>query len=513
MVYTNSLAITELEGIVKEVTEPIISTMGPRGSNVMRVHIKAHPSVTKDGVSVAVGIRPITTGTFSEGVINLVLQACDKTRTQIGDGTTTTALIVRNIVSFVKYETDNYITDKLVRFELKDGIELATKRAVEEFKNLAIDATKEDLDNNLYISMNNNTRLIDMLKQIDIVNDRPIIVHADNDMVNKENKPSFHASTLTHVDDHISGEYKCLCMDYKSLLDNYDKLNPNEPLIVFTTDDNDFKSKLSSSTIHAEMVTKYILGMSHILPIILHGDDSKRFDNPLSKLVDVSMVVGCDTIVSYGNYEQGILTSYGTASIDSFIDDKITFGNKYERPEELVDYLELLKSSVTSAEDSRLLDKRIINLTAGKPLLAISGTKAEYKEAYDILDDGISAYRAITKYNKVVIGAGNTQYKAGLFIESDKPTTLTDSQSLGYDAVVYALKGILDRLVGCDFTHSSAVEYGKEFGLNLNGDKENLYKAGIVESLYGQERSLINGANTASQLLTLEYCLVDMKKN
>lgn len=101
---------------INRVSDIITSTMGGAGKNVIITN-DDEMVFTKDGVSVAKHIKlpdPI------ENIgANLVIEAANKTVHQCGDGTTTTALFINELVNNLKQENESLdvILDELEKFE------------------------------------------------------------------------------------------------------------------------------------------------------------------------------------------------------------------------------------------------------------------------------------------------------------------------------------------------------------------------------------------------------------
>ena len=78
---------------VNELAEPVASTLGPKGQNVLLKNKGKPCYVTKDGVTVARefgGIDPVT-----DAIAEIVKQASHETNTNAGDGTTTSTVLAR----------------------------------------------------------------------------------------------------------------------------------------------------------------------------------------------------------------------------------------------------------------------------------------------------------------------------------------------------------------------------------------------------------------------------------
>jgi chaperonin GroEL len=104
------------------------ATLGPKGRNVVLQKSYGAPKVTKDGVTVAKDLE------FADPYENLGAQmlkeAANKANDNAGDGTTTTSVLTKALVS----EGVKAVTAGMNPMDLRRGIELATKTVVEEIQ-------------------------------------------------------------------------------------------------------------------------------------------------------------------------------------------------------------------------------------------------------------------------------------------------------------------------------------------------------------------------------------------
>jgi chaperonin GroEL len=141
----------------KELADVVGATLGPKGRNVVINRGYGQHSVTKDGVTVAKEVSP-------EGVVErmgaqLLLEASSKTADNVGDGTTTSAVLAGALLSRGLQDIES------ARFKLdieayKRGVNSTLKALVESIKAQAVPAeTVAQLVNVATISANNDTEL------------------------------------------------------------------------------------------------------------------------------------------------------------------------------------------------------------------------------------------------------------------------------------------------------------------------------------------------------------------
>src|SRR6478609_6743225 len=125
-------------------------TLGPQGRNVIIGKAYGSPTITKDGVTVA---KEIELGDPLENMgAQMVREVASKTSDVAGDGTTTATLLAQAIYR----EGSKNVTAGANPMEIKKGIELAVKAAVESIDKLAKPVEGKDIAHVGTISANSD---------------------------------------------------------------------------------------------------------------------------------------------------------------------------------------------------------------------------------------------------------------------------------------------------------------------------------------------------------------------
>src|SRR5947208_3063429 len=128
-------------------------TLGPKGRNVVIEKKFGSPTITKDGVTVA---KEIELGDPLENMgAQMVREVASKTSDVAGDGTTTATVLAQAIYR----EGSKNVTAGANPMEIKRGIELAVKAAVEAIDQLAKPVEGKDIAHVGTISANNDTEI------------------------------------------------------------------------------------------------------------------------------------------------------------------------------------------------------------------------------------------------------------------------------------------------------------------------------------------------------------------
>lgn len=127
----NESARASLKEGVDILANVVKATLGPKGRNVALDKKFGAPNVTHDGVTVAKEIE--LEDPFANMGAQLLKEAATKTEDVAGDGTTTSIVLAQAIV----HEGLRNVAAGANPMQLRKGIEIATKKAVDAVKELA----------------------------------------------------------------------------------------------------------------------------------------------------------------------------------------------------------------------------------------------------------------------------------------------------------------------------------------------------------------------------------------
>src|SRR3954453_22170294 len=150
--YSGDARAAILRGVNK-LADAVKVTLGPKGRNVVIEKKFGSPTITKDGVTVA---KEIELGDPLENMgAQMVREVASKTSDVAGDGTTTATLLAQAIYR----EGSKNVTAGANPMEIKKGIELAVKAAVEAIDKLAKPVEGKDIAHVGTISANNDEEI------------------------------------------------------------------------------------------------------------------------------------------------------------------------------------------------------------------------------------------------------------------------------------------------------------------------------------------------------------------
>ena len=140
---------------INTLADAVVSTLGPNGRNVVISKSNEPIKSTKDGVTVAKNIN--LKDPIEESGVQLVKQAAIQTADSAGDGTTTSTLLAREMIT----RGLSHINRGVNAVEVKRGIDYDTKKVVSYLKkNVAEDiSSEEQLEQVATISANNDSEV------------------------------------------------------------------------------------------------------------------------------------------------------------------------------------------------------------------------------------------------------------------------------------------------------------------------------------------------------------------
>jgi len=137
-------SIYTLCGTVKE-------TLGPKGNNVLIDHSTFSPFITNDGVTIAKNIE--SDDETLGAILEIIKEASIKTNEEVGDGTTTTLVLLESLYKQSIEYVNKGISSIILKKELEEVLEIILKK----LQNQKRKATNKDLKNIAIISAGDDT--------------------------------------------------------------------------------------------------------------------------------------------------------------------------------------------------------------------------------------------------------------------------------------------------------------------------------------------------------------------
>ena len=121
-----------------KLADAVASTLGPRGQNVILYKRGVGPVITKDGVSVARVVE--LDDDYEQAAVEVLRQAALETEKTSGDGTTTSTVLARAILT----AAHKHIAAGATSTDIKRGIDLAVEAITERVTEMAQPVSSEE---------------------------------------------------------------------------------------------------------------------------------------------------------------------------------------------------------------------------------------------------------------------------------------------------------------------------------------------------------------------------------
>lgn len=513
-----------IEGVVAAV-DAIKTTLGPSGKCVAITNTYGDPTVTRDGATVSKSIS------FKDPLKNmgatLVKTASTKTEEKAGDGTSSTALLIKEMV-------------------LKGQKAINTGSNVNEIKSGMLKAEKWMLD---YIKTN-STPIEDDLEKIRKVatisaNNDPEIGNLIVECMEKVGKDSVitaeYSNGLDTTVDITQGlvinrgwsspQFITSPNDGKCVMENpyiivigekLSSVNQILPLMnqviptgrpfLFVVDDID-------AVVETTLIMNCLQG--NIRTCVVKGIDFG--DNRKNTMMDIAVFTGGNYICPETGKEvtQITLEDLGGASKVVVSRENCIIYEGYGDPQEIKDRVDILKNNLAdpncSDYDKTKFTKRIANLSGGIGIIRAGGiSEVERANRKATIEDAILASKSALEEG-CVCGGGYIYYKGSLDVQKDKAfwKSLTGDEKEGAEIIFTSLPIIMKTVaensgVSGDIVLEKVKTMKPGIGYNAKTEKySDLIEDGVLDSAKVLRSALENAISTASMILLIDCTVTE----
>jgi len=509
---------------VEKAARAVKVTLGPRGRNVVLDRSYGGPRITNDGVSIAKEIS--FKDKFENMGAEIVKEVASKTNDGVGDGTTTTVVLLEAMVS----EGLERVVKGGNAMGVRAGMERARDAAIAELKKMAKPvAGKNDVKQVASISAESEELGSIIAETVEKVGKNGVVTVEES-----------QGMELSH--EVVEG----LQID-KGYVSPYMITNPErmeaemrDPFILITD------KKIGGVQEILPLLEKVVQGGKRDLVIIaddIEGEALSTFivnrlkgtftvlgvkapgfgDRKKEMLADIAAVVGAQVISSDTGltFENTTLSMLGRASrVVATKDTTVFVGGKGKKAdiETRVKQMQTLAENTTSKFDKEKLEERIAKLSGGVAVIRVgAATETEMKYLKDKIDDAVKATKASIEEG-IVPGGGTALAKASKALAGKADKAMTADEKAGYDIVVRALEQPLRQI---------ALNCGKDDVSNIVRDVEDasgfagydalkdamvtdMMKAGIIDPVKVTRGAVENAVSAAAILLTTEAAVADI---
>lgn len=515
-----------------KITDAVAVTLGPRGKNVLvalslEANYTTHSlplEVTKDGYRVTqrFGLEDH----FEKPGVLLVKECCQQTVNQAGDGTTTTAVLMRHIAQ----QGIKAIDDGANPMELKKDIDAAVSRAVSVLKARAIQIGNDNdkIFQIATISANNDVeigRLIaDAFKKIgtegsiDIEPGKSVATEIKIAAGYRFDQSWVHPLFITNKEKQIVEFEDPLILLYNNMITHHTQImkameivaQARRPVVIICpgSQEEGLAFTILNSQTRREG-DRIIPPKFHCCIVKAPGiGDAQRIE-----MEDMAVLTGATFMADNRGFDikHIELKHFGTArKVIVTKDETVIIDGKSDKTalEELLNELRMNKAQAKNEEEASPIEKRIAKLTGGVAVIQVgAATETEQKEKMDRFDDSVRAVKsAIAEGYTVGAGTALLRIRSGnKIVDSAMDMILKQiCANMGLTPnkwwQLWKPKHIFDRVK--DSTGN--------IGFNAKtGKVEDLIQAGVIDPVKVLRCALQNAASSATMLLTTDCVIAD----
>lgn len=443
-----------IEG-VNLVTEAVSKTYGPNGKNVI-IKTQSGVKITKDGYSVAAVVND--PDKYVMMGVEIIKNICQKTAKDVGDGTSTSAILAREIVnSFSDVKDPVYLTRQLKE---------ASKQVIDFLEqHKAVVTGREDLVKVATISANNDATIGDLVASAfeKVGKDGIVMFDESEDVMDKVEYTEGFQIDNGFASPYFVNTAKGTC-ELSDVLVHISDIKMDEVNEVVKLADSAVRSKRSLLLIAPEFDSEILMFLASnkemLKSCVVISPNHKNFRRIM--LEDMRILLGSSSVC-----KRVVITKEHTTFMGCDSDSE----KVKERVEEI--RATLAEGSLGEIEET-FHKKRLANFTSGIATIHVGGySKVETKERYDRVEDAVCATQAALDEGILPGGGVMLRMASELFDGKFKDFLQTPARLLG----------------------------------TTNKTKEEMLEMGVIEPFLVTKTVLENAVSTASLVLTADAAI------
>jgi len=509
---------------VNKLADAVKVTLGPKGRNVVIEKKFGSPTITKDGVTVAKEID--LKDEMENAGAQMVREVASKTSDTAGDGTTTATVLAQAIYR----EGIKNVTAGANPMELKRGIELAVKAAVESIDKMSKPVEGKDIAHIGTISANNDEEIGSIIAQaMDKVGKDGVITVEEarglDTVLEVVEGMQFDRGYLSpyFVTDPERMEsilenariliYEKKISSMKDLLPILEQVaRQGKPMLIIAED--------VEGEALATLVVNKLRGTLNVAAVKAPGFGDRR----KAMLEDIAILTGGKLIsedlgIKLENVKWEDLGEAKRVSIDKDNTTLVTDTDDKSRKDTIAGRVKQIRTQIedtTSDYDREKLQERLAKLVGGVAVIKVgAATETEMKEKKARVEDAMHATKAAVEEG-IVPGGGVALLRA---IDAVAALKVEGDTKVGVNIIKRALEEPFRQIVFNAGQEGSVLlnevrAKGGTWGFDARNEKVvDMLEAGIIDPAKVTKQALQNASSIAGLMLTTEALVSEIKED
>ncbi|MFA6955001.1 MAG: chaperonin GroEL [Thermoanaerobaculia bacterium] len=508
---------------VNQLADAVKVTLGPKGRNVVIEKKFGSPLITKDGVTVAKEIE------LADEIENMgaqmVREVASKTSDTAGDGTTTATVLAQSIYR----EGIKNVTAGANPMDLKKGIEIAVRAAVEAIDKMAKPVEGKDIAHIGTISANNDEEIGGIIAEaMDKVGKDGVITVEEakglDTLLEVVEGMQFDRGYLSpyfvtdpeRMETVLDGAkvllYEKKVSSMKDLLPVLEQVaKQGKPLLIIAED-------IEGEAL-ATLVVNKLRGTLNVAAVKAPGFGDRR----KAMLEDIAILTGGKLIsedlgIKLENVQWADLGDVKRVTIDKDATTLVTDTDDKTHKDALAGRVKQIRTQIddtASDYDREKLQERLAKLVGGVAVIKVgAATETEMKEKKARVEDAMHATKAAVEEG-IVPGGGVALLRA---MEAVSKVVATGDVLVGVGIVKRALEEPARQIITNAGLEGSVIvrdlkEKGGNWGFNAQNEEiVDMLKAGIIDPAKVTKQALLNASSIAGLMLTTEALISEIKE-
>ncbi len=508
---------------VNKLADAVKVTLGPKGRNVVIEKKFGSPTITKDGVTVAKEIE--LKDELENAGAQMVREVASKTSDIAGDGTTTATVLAQAIFR----EGVKNVTAGANPMDIKKGIELAVRAAVDQIEKVARPVEGKDIQHIGTISANNDEEIGGIIAQAmeKVGKDGVITVEEARGL-----------DTVLEVVEGMQFDRGYLSPYFVTDPERMEAVLENAKILIYEKKISSMKDLLPileqvarqgkpfliiaedvEGEALATLVVNKLRGTLNVAAVKAPGFGDRR----KAMLEDIAILTGGKLIsedigVKLENVKWEDLGDAKRVTIDKDNTTLVTDTDDKGRKETIAGRVKQIRAQIedtTSDYDREKLQERLAKLVGGVAVIKVgAATETEMKEKKARVEDAMHATKAAVEEG-IVPGGGVALLRA---IEAVDAVKAEGDVRVGVNVIKRALEEpfrqiVLNAGLEASVLLNEVKKNGGNYGFDARSEKgTDMIEAGIIDPAKVTKQALLNASSIAGLMLTTEALVSEIKE-